>query len=129
MHFSSTSDPRTGKGACAGERKEIVARNHGQLELRNISSGAERDNTPILRYVDVKTASGFTPLHFAVAANCLPAVRALLSYDAHIDEFNMFDAGEFWISCATKSTALHVAAASNRLHCAMAILQYYVRLY
>ena len=39
----------------------------------------------------------------------------------------MFDAGEFWISCATKSTALHVAATSNRLHCSMAILQYYVR--
>jgi hypothetical protein len=74
----------------------------------------------------VKSASGFTPLHFAVAANCLPAVRSLLAYDARIDDFNMFDAGEFWISCSTKSTALHIAATSDRLHCAMAILQFYV---
>ncbi|GAX84594.1 hypothetical protein CEUSTIGMA_g12015.t1 [Chlamydomonas eustigma] len=91
--------------------------------LENIGEeDAERDGC---KYVNVKSASGFTPLHFAVAANCLPAVRSLLAYDAKIDDFNMFDAGEFWISCPTKSTALHIAATSNRLHCAMAILQFF----
>lgn len=81
------------------------------------------------RYVDVQSASGFTALHFAVASNCVPAASVLLSFDAHIDAFNVFDAGEFWISCTTKSTPLHIAAISNRLHCAVAILQYYARNY
>ena len=78
------------------------------------------------RYVDTCSASGFTALHFAVACNCVPAILALLAHDAHIDDFNIFDAGEFWISCATKSTPLHIAAISNRLQCAVAILQYFV---
>ena len=43
--------------------------------------------------MNVKTASGFTPLHFAVAANCLPVVRALLTYDARIDEVRTGEAG------------------------------------
>lgn len=81
---------------------------------------------PPPRYVDTCSASGFTALHFAVACNCVPAILALLAYDAHIDDFNIFDAGEFWISCATKSTPLHIAAISNRLQCAVAILQYFV---
>ena len=81
---------------------------------------------PPPRYVDTRSASGFTALHFAVACNCVPAILALLAYDAHIDDFNIFDAGEFWISCATKSTPLHIAAISNRLQCAVAILQYFV---
>jgi len=83
----------------------------------------ERDG---VKYVDVASASGFTPLHFAVGFNCMPVIRTLLSFEASIEAFNMFDAGEFWISCVTKSTALHVAAVSNRIGCARAILQHYV---
>ena len=83
----------------------------------------ERDG---VKLVDIASSSGFTPLHFAVGSNNVPVIRALLAFDASIEAFNMFDAGEFWISCVTKSTALHVAAVSNRIACARAILQYYV---
>lgn len=79
-----------------------------------------------VKYVDVASASGFTPLHFAVGSNCVPVIRTLLAFEASIEAFNIFDAGEFWISCVTKSTALHVAAVSNRIGCARAILQHFV---
>eukprot|EP00955_Chlamydomonas_euryale_P073645 361803-Chlamydomonas_euryale.AAC.4 len=39
--------------------------------------------------------------------------------------FNVFDAGEFWLSCVTRSTALHLCAISNRIYCAGAILHYW----
>ena len=90
------------------------------------SEDKERDG---VKYVDVASASGFTPLHFAVGSNCVPVIRTLLSFEASIEAFNMFDAGEFWISCVTKSTALHVAAVSNRIGCARAILQHFVSPY
>uniref|UniRef100_A0A7R9VLU0 Uncharacterized protein n=1 Tax=Chlamydomonas euryale TaxID=1486919 RepID=A0A7R9VLU0_9CHLO len=78
-----------------------------------------------LRYVDVQSASGFTPLHFGISVDSLQVTRALLAFDACIDMFNVFDAGEFWLSCVTRSTALHLCAISNRIYCAGAILHYW----
>ena len=78
------------------------------------------------RHVDVRTASGFTPLHFAVASNSVACVVALLAWDPCLDAVNVFEAGEFSVMCMCKSTPLHVAAHTGSLDCAQAILQYYV---
>ena len=42
------------------------------------------------RYVDVRTASGYTPLHFAVAVDSVQCVRVLVAYGAGIHYYNMF---------------------------------------
>lgn len=42
------------------------------------------------RYVNVRTASGYTPLHFAVAVDNVPCVRMLVTYGAGIHCSNVY---------------------------------------
>eukprot|EP00798_Chlamydomonas_sp_ICE-L_P021040 gene21040-27910_t len=78
------------------------------------------------RYVNSRSVSGCSALHFALAANSVPCVVALLAYNAHLDVVNGYEGEEFWINCAKESTPLHVAALIGAVDCVKAILQYYI---
>jgi hypothetical protein len=60
------------------------------------------------RYVDVRTISGFTPLHLAVREGALEAAAALLRAGASLVARNVYD-GE-WLDCPRGTTPLHLAA-------------------
>ncbi|KAL6751641.1 ankyrin repeat-containing domain protein, partial [Haematococcus lacustris] len=78
------------------------------------------------KYVDVRTASGYTPLHFAVAADSVPCLRSLLAYGATHHFYNFYSADDFWISCPPKTTPLHLAALLGLDNVALALLRHHL---
>lgn len=60
------------------------------------------------RYVDVRTLSGFTPLHLAARAGALEAAAALVQAGATLTGRNLHNSE--WLDCARGTTPLHLAA-------------------
>lgn len=77
------------------------------------------------RFVEVRTSSGYTPLHFAVASGSVPAIRVLCAYGAKLESSNTHCADDFWVSCSTYTTPLHLAATLGFTEVAMALLRHY----
>lgn len=78
------------------------------------------------RYVDARTAVGFTALHVAVAANALGALRALLRHAPRLSTPSLFDSYDF-VSAPRGTCPVHLAARHNRAEAAKMILLAYVR--
>ena len=77
-------------------------------------------------FVNVATRSGFTPLHYAVAANFPNLVALLLSNGASMCCRTSVPEGYDILSCENWSTPLHLAAMKGRTECALALLKYCV---
>lgn len=77
------------------------------------------------RYVDVRTQSGFTAVHFAVHAGCLQSLAVLLNAGANPMLSSLFDCLEC-INCPRGSTALHLAARHGNMDACKQLIKAYV---
>jgi len=98
---------RGGGAAPAGERSPVAA---------------SAPNTPSTPYIDVRTSSGFTPLHHAIYAGAVEAAAMLCAMGASPTAQSTF-ANLDWMSCAAGSTPLHLAAARGALPLAKMVLK------
>ncbi|GFR43439.1 hypothetical protein Agub_g4521, partial [Astrephomene gubernaculifera] len=87
-----------------------------------------RGPTLVARLVSHPDSSGLTPLHFAVAANCLPAVRLLLAAGAPYTAQASSDNLEAFMPCNAGWTCLHVAALRGHFDAALLVLSHHASL-
>lgn len=76
-------------------------------------------------YVDVRTQTGFTAVHFAVQSNSQETLAMLLSMDANPLLSSLFDCLDT-INCPKGTTALHLAARQGNEAMAKQLLRAYV---
>lgn len=82
--------------------------------------------TPLTdRLVDLGNFCGYTPLHYAAAANKPCALAALMAGGANI-ACRTWSEGSDWVSGRRGSTALHLAARRGDEDMCKAILRHYV---
>lgn len=77
------------------------------------------------RYVDVRTQSGFTAVHFAVHHNSQQALAAMLNHGGHMMLSSLFDSLDC-INCTKGTTPLHLAARNGNTAIAQQLLKAYV---
>lgn len=77
------------------------------------------------RYVDVRTQTGFTAVHFAVASNSQQTLAVLLNLGANPLLSSLFDCLDT-INCPKGTTALHLAARQGNQPMAKQLLRTYV---
>lgn len=80
---------------------------------------------PINSYVDVRTQTGFTAIHFAVQSNSRQALAVLLNLGANPLLSSLFDCLDV-INCPKGTTALHLAARQGNEAVAKQLLRTYV---
>lgn len=76
-------------------------------------------------YVDVRTQTGFTAVHFAVQSSSQQTLAMLLSMDANPLLSSLFDCLDT-INCPKGTTALHLAARQGNTAMAKQLLRAYV---
>lgn len=76
-------------------------------------------------YVDVRTQTGFTAVHFAVQSNSQQTLAMLLDMDANPLLSSLFDCLDT-INCPKGTTALHLAARQGNPAMAKQLLRAYV---
>jgi ankyrin repeat protein len=76
-------------------------------------------------YVDVRTQTGFTAVHFAVQSNNQEALAMLLNMEANPLLSTLFDSLDT-INCPKGTTALHLAARQGNEAIAKLLLRAYV---
>ncbi|KAG2422872.1 hypothetical protein HXX76_015703 [Chlamydomonas incerta] len=80
------------------------------------------------RYLEYRSISGLTPLHYAVATGQVEVARLLLQRGADMMAVNLIGDAYDLVHVPKRSTPLHVAAAfagPGGLQCALALLQHY----
>lgn len=77
------------------------------------------------RYVDARTISGFSPLHYCCIAD-VATVRALLAHEPRLIISNKWGSWEYPLESFSFTTPLHVAVIKGNLPVAMEILRHYV---
>mmetsp|Transcript_11858 Transcript_11858/g.31173 ORF Transcript_11858/g.31173 Transcript_11858/m.31173 type:complete len:421 (-) Transcript_11858:88-1350(-) len=97
--------------------------------LRNPSSSG-RNSGNQGRYVETRTLSGFTALHYCCAGGNVEALHTLLQYEPNICAASEHASWEYKLAFSRGSTPLHIVAAGALLpaHCmalALELLRYY----
>ncbi|KAF5843170.1 hypothetical protein DUNSADRAFT_1597 [Dunaliella salina] len=93
-------------------------------------SGSGRNPGNNGRYLEIKTISGFTALHYCCAGGNVEALHTLLQYEPNIYAASEHASWEYKLAFSRGSTPLHIVAAAAMLpaHCmalAMELLRYY----
>lgn len=79
----------------------------------------------LCRYLDARSISGMTPLHYACAANQAGVVRCLLARGADVAATTTADVGYDLLMLLPRSTPLHAAAAASGQEAAAELLRHY----
>eukprot|EP00891_Asterochloris_glomerata_P008887 jgi/Astpho2/8887/Aster-x0830 len=94
---------------------------------QNPTDGEASGRNPAFRdMANIRSESGFTPLHFAVSGGNISAVKALLQYGASCNV--QVGEGTCYAAWPVGSTPLHIAAAKGALQIIRAMLQAQVTL-
>ncbi|GLC50387.1 hypothetical protein PLESTB_000373500 [Pleodorina starrii] len=81
------------------------------------------------RYVDARSSSGLTPLHYAVYYGSTEALRELLMrHDPHLNAVTTHERRDMPLICEARSSPLHVAAIVGNVSAARELLLQYARL-
>ncbi|KAG2496287.1 hypothetical protein HYH03_005520 [Edaphochlamys debaryana] len=82
-----------------------------------------------INYVDSRSLSGLTGLHYAIFYGHDPTVLALLAAEPPpaINAYTTGESYDVWVTCETLSTPLHVAALKDNRTAARALLLHYAR--
>ncbi|GLC45675.1 hypothetical protein PLESTF_000474000 [Pleodorina starrii] len=97
----------------------------GRLECITTLLDSRESTQELYRYIEARTISGLTPLHYAVAMRQADAVRLLLERGADMRAVNAIADAYDLVNVPLRSTPLHVAALLNAVDCVLALLQYY----
>ncbi|PNH04367.1 putative E3 ubiquitin-protein ligase [Tetrabaena socialis] len=78
-----------------------------------------------VRYVNVRSVCGLTPLHCAVFFDHQDAVRELLHYDPDLNAASESQSCDMFVTCDALSTPLHFAAARGNVAAVQLLLRHY----
>jgi len=77
------------------------------------------------RYINIRTSTGLTPLHFAAGLGNVDTLQVLLSYNPDLNCLACFGSLEYFAGIDARSTALHVAACRGDMAVIVELLRYY----